>query len=112
MRTTGRAGGGGGGAEKERSGLNGGTGRVLWEDSSGEVEHPVDGVQERGKTEGMRRKEMFRLRSGLERVERKWRGNGREGGRGTGSGGMRAALRKEKGATRPAEMRAQPWTIQ
>ena len=50
------------------------------------------------KMEGMRGKETFRLRSGLERVERKWKGNGRGGGRETGSGGMRAALRKEKGS--------------
>ena len=75
------------GGGKERSGLDGGTGRVLWEDGSGVRERPADGVQEWEKTEGMTRKETFRLRSGLGRVGRKWRGHGR--GAGASSGEMR-----------------------
>ena len=67
----------GGWGGRERSGLDGGTGRVLWEDGSREGERPADGVQERGKTEGMREQEMFRLRSGLERVGRKGGEHGR-----------------------------------
>ena len=55
-------------------------------------------MQERGKKEGMIGKETFRLRSGLERVAGKFRENGRRGGRGTCSGPMRAALRKDKGS--------------
>ena len=75
MRTTGPGRGRGGGAEQERSGLIGGTGRILWEDSSGELEHPADGVLTRGKTESMGGREKFLSRSGLERVEKKSKGN-------------------------------------
>ena len=60
-------------------------------------ERPTDCVQKRGETEGMSGQETFCLRGGLERVGRKWWEHGRSACEGTGSGGVGAALRKDRG---------------
>ena len=91
--------GGGRGSGRQRGGLVGGAGRQLSKDDSVGEERPIEGIQERGKVEGMKEGAshvLLKERAGENKEKMEEAREGDSGG--TGPGGIRAALRKDRGS--------------